>query len=57
MSHYFFVCVSYDHSVTTDPSCALYVLHAPNNLLCIFVANNTADKYVTPFDDYVYLKT
>jgi hypothetical protein len=31
------VCVFHNHSITTDISCALYVLSAPNNALCIAV--------------------
>jgi hypothetical protein len=51
----FVVCVSRDHSITTDPYCALRVISIPNNCLCIVVTNNTAEM-LTPFDGDVHLE-
>jgi hypothetical protein len=42
--------VSHDHSIRTDTCCAMCVLSTPNCALCIVVTNNTAEKYITPFD-------
>jgi hypothetical protein len=50
------MCIGHDYLNTADPCCALYVLRTTNNALWIFMTNNTAEKYVTPFDRDVYLK-
>jgi hypothetical protein len=50
-----YVALFHDHSVATGPFCAL-CLEYSNNELCIVVTSNTAEEYITPFDNVVYLK-
>jgi hypothetical protein len=50
------MCVIHDRSITIGPFCALCVLGTPNILPRIVLTNNTAEKYDSPFDGYVYLE-
>jgi hypothetical protein len=36
---------------------SLYILSAPNNMMCVIVSNNAAEKYVALHDIGIYLKT